>query len=117
MFSSAKYPGADQSHDYHSMFAKKSTSLLKKHNNYKMKDRQHFPPTDENINDKHKFYSVKVSSNECGIVLCMYSCLMYVELSYVCGLSFAVCSDYILYTELSYVRGVVLCMRVVFCCM
>lgn len=62
VFSSAKYPGAEMSQEYHSMFGQKDTggALLKKHGHYKMKDRQHFPPTDEDINNKHKFYSVQV---------------------------------------------------------
>ncbi|XP_067935816.1 WASH complex subunit 1-like [Watersipora subatra] len=64
VFSSAKYPGADMSHVYETMFSEKGASLPKKRVHYKMKDRQHFPPTDENINDKHKFYSVKVATQK-----------------------------------------------------
>ncbi|KAF6037575.1 WASHC1 [Bugula neritina] len=58
VFSSAKYPGAGVQHDYHSVFHQHH--LPKKHANFKISERQYLPPTNENISNKHKFYSVKV---------------------------------------------------------
>lgn len=59
VFSSAKYPVAEKLEDYNSLFSN-AKFTPNKHANYKLVKKMHHAPTDDDMRNKLKFYSVQV---------------------------------------------------------
>lgn len=62
MFSVAKYPAPENVEEYRSLFAGKTERCEMKHSKFKLVNKMQNHPSDQDMRDKHRFYSVKVGS-------------------------------------------------------